>query len=342
MLLAMKPAVPLLPLDHVDTAALSLHHGGVPSPISMPPIKRPKLSLQTNSLSTSYGSPSSTASNRLETMSAVTPTTLNTFNNTFDLTVRPSPQSATASPNVLQRTKSNASTQLRRKTPYDLNLPLGVRPILKNSDLFYESRRGSLTTSASPRSTRKFFFPPPKKVSFVPVDEEIVTHTYVARHVDMTSSEDESNSDSGREREAAEPGSDGDVDSNKAAEKDVQERGDREEGRSRGSVQILPSSYRSKRKKRRWEWTIENLDKTEGDALIKAKKGNDAEREVSEQPDLPAPPAGAVSEEVAVVPSPHESGNGAGLDETPQIDIDASATTTTPIDNPPGSPWMTV
>ncbi|KAI9869778.1 MAG: hypothetical protein M1823_008958, partial [Watsoniomyces obsoletus] len=106
-------------------------------------------------------------------MSAATPTTANTFSNTFDLSIRPSPTSATASPaSYFPRLKSTASP-LRRSQPYSLNLPPGVKSILKNSRLASDYRRGSLTASASPRTGRRVFFPPAKKVSFHSIDETI-------------------------------------------------------------------------------------------------------------------------------------------------------------------------
>ena len=200
-----------------------------------------------------------------------------------------------------------------------------------------------MTTSASPRSTRKVFFPPAKKVSFVPIDEEIVTHTYVARHIDLSSSEDESNSDSSRDREATEPIRKTDEGSKKVELKVApmvdDERAGREEGRGRQNVQRLPSSQRSKRKKRRWEWTIENLDKTEGEALIQAQKSNEIEQESSEQLDMTSPAEGSDTQAVIDI-SPQGSGYGAGLDASSQNDPAASEITTTPKDDPPRSPWL--
>ncbi|RMZ76196.1 hypothetical protein DV737_g4931, partial [Chaetothyriales sp. CBS 132003] len=228
----------------------------------MPASKRPKLSLQTSSLQTSHGmSASSSASNRIDDMATVTPTTLNTFNNTFDLTVRPSPTSATTSPIpvTLPRTKSNAPSPFRRRVPYDLkNLPYGVKPILKNSDLVYESLRGSVAASASPRGTRKVFFPPAKTVSFAAVDEEIVTQIYVARHIDLSSSEDESNLAGSGEGVAASSDNDGRCDARAITAVPVDEKARAEQARGRASTRRSQSSHQRRRKRRRWEWTIED------------------------------------------------------------------------------------
>lgn len=292
MLLSMSPsAVPLPP--SISTAAstypdLLQHH--------MPPTKRPKLSLQTSSLpATTYGLASShTGGNsRLgaSDMSAATPTTLNTFANTFDLSIRPSPiTSAVASPSTSLSTRSaiatkpNASTATsiaaplsrptKRQLPYDLNLPLGVRPILKNSTLPLDYRRASLSAvSASPRSAshpqRRVFFPEPKRVKFGG-EEEVVNRSYVARHYDLSSSEDEESSSTGDEKEKPEAlgGSDslqrqeqpdqetstavppGSSDlSEKAVSLVVDELHQRSPTRGR-------AVKRSTRKRRRWEWTL--------------------------------------------------------------------------------------
>lgn len=141
--------------------------------------KRPKLSLQTTSLSGTYGSLTRGLGPNTA-QSTYTPTTTNTLSNTWDLTIRPSPILRTESP----RPKTQAPQQ-----PYFLSLPFGIKSILKNSPL--PPRQGSV--SASPReSRRKVFFPQPKKVLFrSDLEETIETSRYVSRHYDLSSSEDE-------------------------------------------------------------------------------------------------------------------------------------------------------
>lgn len=253
--------------DHVHTsAALPLQPGAF-----MPPSKRPKLSLQTSALSTTYGSLASATGNKATGMSAATPTTLNTFNNTFDLTIRPSPSSATASPFRSKR----ATSPLKRSQPYALNLPLGIRPILKNSRLATELRRPSLTASASPRTGRRVFFPAPKKVSFQHIDEEIVTHTYTARHIDLSSSdEDTAISGSGTDTSSWAEISDttsgtwaatlSSESSEETPGEGDRSRSPRLESRGRRMRERSTSSQRRQKKKRRWEWILDNAEEADG------------------------------------------------------------------------------
>ncbi|RMD41789.1 hypothetical protein DV735_g3303, partial [Chaetothyriales sp. CBS 134920] len=248
-------------LDHVTSASVTSQYTAISTPNLMPASKRPKLSLQTSSLQTSHGmSTSTSASNRIDDLATVTPTTLNTFNNTFDLAVRPSPTSASPSPVPFARSKSNAPSPFRWRAPYDLkNQPYDVKPILKNSALVYEPRRGSVATSASPRGTRKVFFPPEKTVSFATADEEIVTQVYVARHIDLSSSEDESSSTSSAEVDAAGSGDRDDESSDKATTlAQVDEKATVERSPVQASTQNSQLTHRRSRKRRRWEWTIED------------------------------------------------------------------------------------
>ncbi|RMZ85211.1 hypothetical protein DV738_g406, partial [Chaetothyriales sp. CBS 135597] len=261
MLGPVKPVPTPCPyLDHVTSVASvsSQYTTALSTSTLMPASKRPKLSLQTSSLQTSHGmSTSTSASNRIDDMATVTPTTLNTFNNTFDLAVRPSPTSASPSPVTFPRSKSNAPSPFRWRAPYDLkNLPYDVKPILKNSALVYEPRRGSVAASASPRGTRKVFFPPEKTVSFAAMDEEIVTQVYVARHIDLSSSEDESSStssaDLNTERARARVRRDDGSSDKAAAPLHADDTAPVDQ------TQDSPFSHRRSRKRRRWEWTIED------------------------------------------------------------------------------------
>lgn len=178
--------------------------------------------------------------------------------------------------------------------PYDLNLPFGVYPILKNSPLPRDVRRPSIcSTSASPRIPgRRVFFPAPKKVTFrAELEDEIITKEYVKRHADLSSSEDEAIPSESDEQSGA---------STDEGEDEVQDRGirvdeisprgrrkrksamfsdvstDRVDGRGRNERSRSTSVRRSKRKKRRWEWTIEttaSAPKTTGKEAGDGKEG---------------------------------------------------------------------
>lgn len=188
ILLLPMSAIPDIP--HHMTAA---HGHSVPPNLShnpsnvatQPANRRPKLSLQTTSLASTYGSLTrGVAPNTTQTL--YTPTTANTLANTWDLSIRPSPVSRTESPRPLLQIRPSSGTS---QQPYAYSLPFGLRPILKNSPL--PPRAASV--SASPReSRRKVFFPQPKRVSFRNnLEEPIETKHYIARHVDLTSSEEE-------------------------------------------------------------------------------------------------------------------------------------------------------
>ncbi|KAL2441054.1 hypothetical protein ABEF95_010888 [Exophiala dermatitidis] len=159
--------------------------------------KRPKLSLQTSGLT-----PTCTASlshyNSSTAKSSTTPTTSNTFANTFELALRPSPASVVSSPAVYpqQRTSCQqpSSTTRSEDQPYTLNLPFGVRSILKNGPLPKDIRRvPGCSASPSPWGPgRRVFFPAAKKVTFRTIlEEEIVTKDYVSCHADLSSSDDD-------------------------------------------------------------------------------------------------------------------------------------------------------
>lgn len=278
------PAIQSLPLPSPISATIDSFS------LPMPSAKRPKLSLQTSALpSAHYGTAGSNTGNaRLATMNAAaaTPTTLNTFNNTFDLSIRPSPISTTASPaSVLPKITTKTSTRSKRQLPYELNLPLGVRPILKNSSLPLEIRRGSLTAaSASPLSantTRRAFFPEPKRVKFAASEEEVVTKIYIRRHLDISSSssssEDEEDtssresseersevivpigeSNAGREAEAEAEVQSADTTAASLSSRTAENVDELQRGRS-DSRRRSPEK-RKTRKRRRWEWTLSNLE----------------------------------------------------------------------------------
>lgn len=183
-------------IPHLSSHMTDTHgHSGSPGPplsnhgsdlAITPTSKKPKLSLQTTSLSNTYGS--LTRGLSINQQATYTPTTTNTCANTWDLSYRPSPTPRTESPRSSQFSRVPTQTQQERQ-PYTISLPFGVRPILKNSPL--PPRATSI--SASPRdSKRKIFFPQPKKVIFRKNLEDVIhTSQYTAKHSDLSSSEDE-------------------------------------------------------------------------------------------------------------------------------------------------------
>lgn len=268
---AFQPILPPLDSSYVD-----------PLQNHMPASKRPKLSLQTSLPTAPSGvSSSQTGSTRVD--NAATPTTRNTLVNqyhTFDLSIRPSPASTTASPAAFPKPAS--ISRQKRSLPYDLNLPIGGRSILKNSTIPSDVRRGSLgAASASPRSAtggRRAFFPEPKRVKFG-AEEEIVTSNYVARHVDLSSSSEDETGSSSSDSDSLEG-----KETVTAATKPPGRSGEAvivDEVQSRGTSH---SSSRRSRKRRRWEWT---LGETE-DQQLRGVEGAKKETTVSEEQASPS------------------------------------------------------
>lgn len=211
--------------------------------------KRPKLSLQTASLSSTYAS-SARSQGPSTAQSAFTPTTANTLSNTWDLTIRPSPISRAESP----RPKAQLPAQ-----PYSLALPFGIKSILKNSPL--PSRQGSV--SASPHeSRRKVFFPQPKKVLFrTNLEETIQTKQYVARHYDLSSSEDEADEKTPSVSSSPEstPGLHSPPPSRKRKALDRRDSGICVDTPLKAAPQDAESTSKPKPrscKRRRWQWTL--------------------------------------------------------------------------------------
>ncbi|KIW35660.1 uncharacterized protein PV07_02345 [Cladophialophora immunda] len=259
---------PVHPLSMFPTENVGSLHPASPG-------KKPKLSLRTSDLAPTFHG-STSRQNGINSGATATPTTLNTFNNTFDLAYRPSPVTTLPSPGPHLQTRGSAhptspAVKLSER-PYLLNLPFGVRSILKNSPLPRDIRRPSV--SASPRvAGRRVFFPAPKRVAFrAELEEEIVTRNYIMRHADLSSSDEESLSSENEEQSGTSTDEDGD-DGDKGREIRVDEASPRKK-RKRMSIAVSPSTSSaldrgrlerpqsgsissSKRRRRRWEWTID-------------------------------------------------------------------------------------
>lgn len=196
--------------------------------------KRPRLSLQTSSLPVSCGQ---------ETAS---PTVLNTFNNAY--ITRPLSAGENPSPtkpsNKCSRYGSPYPFSFRSDNSVPYQLPLGVRSILRNSPLAKSLRRPSMSMTASgvPES-RHVYFPAKKQVSYrFPLEEEIRTVRFVARHSDLSS---DSESESGEESE-----SDDGSDSSIPASEDQSSSGEDEEEDKPEMGERSPQSQ-SRRKRRK-------------------------------------------------------------------------------------------
>lgn len=254
----MAELLPLLLNDHMTNGQSGL--SALPSNVAtQASSKRPKLSLQTASLSTTYGSLTRGLSHNAAN-TTYTPTTANTITNTWDLSIRPSPVLKTESP---RPTKSQTSQH-----PYSLSLPFGVRSILRNSPL--DLRQPSV--SASPRdSRRKVFFPQPKKVVFSRNLEEIIeTKEYTARHYDLSSSDENKSGD-----EHVNSSSPRAIDDNTiglhSPPPSLKRKNRRDSGIhiSAPSTEEKPTSQRTTSstttrtsKRRRWQWTLKSTDPT--------------------------------------------------------------------------------
>ncbi|KAL4808387.1 hypothetical protein BDV18DRAFT_99160 [Aspergillus unguis] len=199
----MSPAVPSQHTHSSSTVPVPAPHSHSPSmtcgltsnATSRPSgLSRPKLTLQTSSLPVTFGSSSTGLSLSLAAGSTASPTVRNTFKNAYDMAY---PSSATASPSRASSSNNRfakPASPFTSSNPYQL--PLGVKSILRNSQLESSKRRSSITASGPNdfSTSRRVYFPTKKHVSYRnPLEEEIKTVKYTARHSDIVSeSENES------------------------------------------------------------------------------------------------------------------------------------------------------
>ncbi|EGE79322.1 hypothetical protein, variant [Blastomyces dermatitidis ATCC 18188] len=163
--------------------------------------RRPKLSLQTSSLPMTFGKSTTALSLALSAGCSQSPTVRNTFSNAYDGFRRPPSSSTTgaSSPKCSSRAGKRTSSYLCSyqgvddEIPY--KLPLGLRSILRNSPLLTSAslRRAPLAAqgsngSVNGHSGRRVFFPAKRQVKYrCPLDEEIKTTRYTAKHSDLLS-----------------------------------------------------------------------------------------------------------------------------------------------------------
>ncbi|KIW72715.1 hypothetical protein PV04_00891 [Phialophora macrospora] len=320
--IATAPPLPHLLYQHDPITSLSmLPPQNIPRLGPSSPTKKPKLSLNTSDLVPTFHGTVSRQTG-ITSNATATPTTLNTFNNTFDLTYRPSPVSTLSSPGTHSQWKPavhppSPITRISNQ-PYHLNLPFGVHPILKNSPLSGDARRPSI--SASPRVPgRREFFPAPKKVTFrAQLEDEIITRQYTVRHIDLSSSEDESTT-SEVDEQSSTANDEGDVDAAdpKIRVDEVSVRGRRkrksvaispssatEVGRGREERSRSTSTRRSKRKRRKWEWTIKPKSSDDFNEPVPVKELEDAKEDHAD-----------TGIERTASPAPEETEISGGVDE---------------------------
>ncbi|KAA8648730.1 uncharacterized protein ATNIH1004_004615 [Aspergillus tanneri] len=151
---------------------------------------RPKLTLQTTALPRTFGTSSTSLSLSLATGPTASPTVRNTFKNAYENAF---PSSATASPSKSSSTHrwSKPSSPYPSHGPNNpYQLPLGVKSILRNSPLEPTCRVRSASVAANSATggtgSRWMFFPAKKQVNYrQPLEEEIKTVRYTARHSDL-------------------------------------------------------------------------------------------------------------------------------------------------------------
>ncbi|KAK2768438.1 hypothetical protein FQN54_000293 [Arachnomyces sp. PD_36] len=290
--------------------------------------KRPKLSLQTSSLPMTFGKSTTALSLSLTTGPTSSPTVVNTFNNAFDQsrTDRSTSTSTSSLSTSIHRPRSSRHSspfngiQHLKSTNDDhpYRNPAGVRSILRNSPLPKSSLRQSsvaATGSSNGDTGRRALFPPKKQVRYnFPLEEEITTVTYVAKHSDIlptdstsssattwsdgSSDEDDSAADSGSTPSDPEtsPGSRQHSkrkrrkNSTGLSEKQIHAAALRDglvvHGKEEEYGKATPQSpflYGHRKRRREWRWTLGPLPTNEGQSSQKEQ-----EDEV-QAPQLPPP-----------------------------------------------------
>lgn len=179
---------PVLSFPNMSCAVSSNPTGVQRNPVP----SKPKLTLQTRCLPKTSGT-SSTGLSFFTSSTNPSPTVRNTFKNAYDV---PAPSSSTASPSKASNKPSKSPSS------YSVNnhgsayqLPLGMRSILRNSPLDSSSRRRSVSIAAAGGNAsltpRRVLFPAKKQVSYrYPLEEEIRTVHYTARHSDLATEPD--------------------------------------------------------------------------------------------------------------------------------------------------------
>ncbi|KAL4932238.1 uncharacterized protein BDV17DRAFT_217462 [Aspergillus undulatus] len=326
---ASNPAMsPALPSQHTHPTVSHPHpHPSMAcgltsnAPSRPPTLSRPKLTLQTSSLPMTFGSSTTGLSLSLAAGPTASPTVRNTFKNAYDVAY---PPSANASPSISSSNRfSKPASPYTSSNPYQL--PLGVKSILRNSCLESSKRRPSIAAANGPNgssTSRRVYFPTKKQVSYRnPLEEEIKTVKYTARHSDIisdsepgsceTSSDDDSDysasslvssdtTPSDDERSASEPSADKKKKKRKYRSNERQVRAIARMEGLEDPYTRTPQTPRQGRLKRRreWRWTLGPLNEAGSTAksLQPSTTSNTATSTPSEsEPDLgPETPAPVV------------------------------------------------
>ncbi|EAW10549.1 uncharacterized protein ACLA_050210 [Aspergillus clavatus NRRL 1] len=255
---------------------------------------RPKLTLQTKSLPITFGSSSTGLSLSLAAGVTASPTVRNTFRNAYDVSC---PSSATVSPSKSfnPRFSKPSSPYPSSATGNPYQQPIGVKSILRNSPLEPTARRRSISVATNGPtggpSSRRVFFPAERRVSYrYPLEEEIKTVHYVARHSDLANevmpepiTRDDPSSGSGEDSDSTSSLASSDTSSSDNDDRDPsappRQRKKRKPAGAERQVRAValldgleadhysgastPQTPRQHRAKRRceWRWTLGPLDK---------------------------------------------------------------------------------
>ena len=115
-------------------------------------------------------------------------------------------------------------------------------------------------------------------MSFHSIDEEIVTHTYIARNIDLSSSEDEHLSSESDKDDPIKQDDDATPTKTTVTVVEVsvteidRARSPQLESRGRRRRERSTSEQRNTKKRRRWEWTLENQEDGGDDDEVRSSK----------------------------------------------------------------------
>ncbi|KAF9883065.1 hypothetical protein FE257_004144 [Aspergillus nanangensis] len=240
---------------------------------------RPKLTLQTSSLPLAFGTSSTGLSFSRAGGPTASPTVRNTFKNAYEVTAPPSVITSPSSKSSINRI-SKPSSPYTSSNPYQQ--PLGVKSILRNSPLEPTSRRRSVS-AASLQGSRRVFFPAKKQVSYrQPLEEEIHTVRYTARHSDLTDSD----------HTPHEASFSGDSDSSSSRQKRKHfntEKQVRAVALMDGLDSDTPPTPRQARSKRRceWRWTLGPLEKRADTVAVTSPRSTHQQNILDKEPASP-------------------------------------------------------
>ncbi|KAI5297180.1 hypothetical protein KEM56_005014 [Ascosphaera pollenicola] len=178
------------------------------------PSRKPKLSLQTASVPRTFGKSTTSLTLNISSDPSLSPTVRNTFCNAYDSQRRDDAGPIVSSSSLSSTSTTSSSSSFSLSSPsrcggvevaeVPYKLPRSARSILRNSPLGHARRSSHLressslknayasstttttTTTTTTVATRKPLFAPKKQVRYrTPLQEDIKTVDYVARHSDL-------------------------------------------------------------------------------------------------------------------------------------------------------------